>query len=969
MLRNESSKNATSGRDPAERAKYAKDPKGYFRDILKIDYLTEDQERFLDEIMAGNRVLAKAANAVGKCLESQSLIPLADGHRVRAADLVGQEFQLLTIDERGCIVAADARADWNVIEDVYEVATESGRRVTVNAQHPLYAADYLGRHGKPGAAPIGEAGWRAVRDLREGDAVAVPTELPAFGDEEHDLSFIKVVAYLLAEGSFTGGKLQFHQNPGPVMDEFTACLDALGIEWRLAQHHNRVPCVSVRWGTTLGRQLEAMGLRDATSHTVRFPDFVWRLPKHQLALFVNRLWAGDGGFHLRKPTVKAGVTGTAEYTSVSEQMVRDMQHALLRLGVSVKIGKRKTGYNRPDGTRWQGEAWRVLVIGADSLVRLGDALGPVPGKEDAQAACVAVAGGVTGKRNPKRYTPWRDYGLPASLRWEKVASIEPKGQKMTVAIEVPGYHTYLTDLYEHNTHLLAAIGVWWMDAVAAQPGEDGREQGAIWIMTAPDANTVDSTIWARALEHIKRAERSGYTMPGEYSERSVLWRVPGDDWFIEKLSPPKRVGQEQQHGASGRHHRNLLITIDEGPGVDAARYRAAEGMASGLGNKIVAAGNPTEIVGPFVEKSEGAEYTTIRISALNHPNVLERREVVPGGAISHMTIDARVKSWCFDRGEFDPHSNVPDEKFMDFLYRLHPWVGDDERRRDIPDPCPAVEEVRIGDKTYKVIGHADAPIHVFRPDSRFLPTVMGHFPLERSSGLFPVVFIDRAFERWIEMSQRGDIRELETRGYDMVGVDPAEEGGDAPMLAPMWRMGQMRVFNRIRDLRRGMDVEVAGSAFMLGGKRPRYVVDAIGVGSGVASRLETDYGCQVERFKASENAWNDEDEPEFYNKRAAAYWRASILLKEGKVVMPPDTELKEELRAHGYENRNGKILVTPKKRIRDDLIGRSPDKADAWVFALWEEREQAEGGAFYVPVGGRAPNTPPSDYSIYVKGS
>lgn len=477
-----------------------------------------------------------------------------------------------------------------------------------------------------------------------------------------------------------------------------------------------------------------------------------------------------------------------------------------------------------------------------------------------------------------------------------------------------------------KTFILSAVGVWYMDAVAAQLDSEGREQGALWIMTAPDASTVDSTIWAQALGHIQRAERNGYPMAGWFSEKSVLWRVRAEDWFIEKLSPPKRVGQEQQHGASGRHHDNLLITIDEGPGVDSARYRAAEGMASGLKNKIIVAGNPTEIAGPYAEKAENGEYVVIRISALNHPNVIERREVIPGGAVNHVVTDSRIKLRCFDRGPFDPENNIPDPKFHDFLYRLHPWVGT-EQVTDIPDPRPADETVEVDGIQYRVIGHSEAPIHVFRPDSYFLSSVMGEFPLERSGGLFPGSFIDRAFEEWLKLAATNEMREIEKMPYDRVGVDPAEEGGDSPMIAPLWIRGGRKIFDRIRDVARGMDYEVAGHAYTRCGKKPEYIVDSIGVGSGVATRLDTDYGCTVVRFKASEAAWNNEDagEPEFYNKRAAAYWRASILLRENKVLMPPDSELKEEMRAHGYENRNGKILVTPKKKVRD-LIGRSPDK-------------------------------------------
>lgn len=516
-----------------------------------------------------------------------------------------------------------------------------------------------------------------------------------------------------------------------------------------------------------------------------------------------------------------------------------------------------------------------------------------------------------------------------------------------------------------KTHLLAAVGVWYMDAVAAQLDEEGREQGALWIMTAPDASTVDSTIWARALEHMSRAERNGFPMPGWYSDKSVLWRVRAEDWFVEKLSPPKRVGQEQQHGASGRHHRNLLITIDEGPGVDAARYRAAEGMASGLANKIVVAGNPTETSGPFVEKAESGEYVVIRIGAFNHPNVIAREEVIPGGAINHRTTDTRVRTWCFDRGEFDLNSNVPDPKFFDFLYRLHPLVGTAESG-DIPDPRPAGDVIEVDGTEYRVLGHADAPIHVFRPDSRFLPTVMGEFPLERSGGLFPPMFIDRAFEEWLKLSATGVFRDLEARGYDRAGVDPAEEGGDSPIVAPLWRLNGKYVFDRIRDVPKGLDYEVAGHVFQRAGKKPLYVVDAIGVGSGVATRLDTDWGCRVQRFKASEEAVSNEEagEPEFANTRAAAYWRASILLKEGKVLMPPDSELKEELRVVEYENRSGKLAIIAKKKLRA-ILGRSPDKADAWVMALYEDFETEEGGAFYTAMGGRAPGEPPRDYSLY----
>src|SRR5690606_12301267 len=66
LLRRSDSGTSTSGWDPTERAKYARDPWAYFHDILFIHQLTEDQNRLLEAVVNGTRVLAKAANAVGK---------------------------------------------------------------------------------------------------------------------------------------------------------------------------------------------------------------------------------------------------------------------------------------------------------------------------------------------------------------------------------------------------------------------------------------------------------------------------------------------------------------------------------------------------------------------------------------------------------------------------------------------------------------------------------------------------------------------------------------------------------------------------------------------------------------------------------------------------------------------------------------------------------------------------------------
>lgn len=108
--------------------------------------------------------------------------------------------------------------------------------------------------------------------------------------------------------------------------------------------------------------------------------------------------------------------------------------------------------------------------------------------------------------------------------------------------------------------------------------------------------------------------------------------------------------------------------------------------------------------------------------------------------------------------------------------------------------------------------------------------------------------------------------------------------------------------------------------------------DTIGLGSGIFSRLSEIGEFVIHSFKSSENSFNDQ----FLNKRAEAYWLVMQKIIDKKIPYIEDEELRRQLTNTSYEviGSNGKIRITSKDKLKS-IIGRSPDRADAFVMGVW----------------------------------
>jgi hypothetical protein len=121
----------------------------------------------------------------------------------------------------------------------------------------------------------------------------------------------------------------------------------------------------------------------------------------------------------------------------------------------------------------------------------------------------------------------------------------------------------------------------------------------------------------------------------------------------------------------------------------------------------------------------------------------------------------------------------------------------------------------------------------------------------------------------------------------------------------------------------------------------RFMIDATGVGKGVADRLR-ELGYDADDFLSGGPAPNDP--VHYYNARTEAYMTLRALLQDGKASIPPSEDLLVELMNTRYEIKgSSKTLIESKDNIRD-RISRSPDLADVVAMALGTAYETASIG-------------------------
>lgn len=460
-----------------------------------------------------------------------------------------------------------------------------------------------------------------------------------------------------------------------------------------------------------------------------------------------------------------------------------------------------------------------------------------------------------------------------------------------------------------KSFIAARAAAKWLDQY--DPGE------AFVVSTAPTSAQVSAILW----REIQRAHKKGALKGTITTAGYPQWKLGG-----ELVGYGRKPADYSQSAFQGIHARYVLIIIDEACGVDVNLFNSVDALATNANARVLAIGNPDDPSSHFASICKpDSGWHTIRIDGLRTPNFTQ--EAVEWLDCPHCRLIGRTKPMLAqlfeDEGLAYTEEHVP-EDLRDMLLsplwveeRLHRWVGQ-------PNETQSLSEIA-------------------NQSSLFVSKVRGLFPESNTEGIIPLGWVEQAIARWTDWVSEGkpSVNSIQRK---VLGVDIADSGEDQTCVAD--REGD--IVREIRKFRSSTDtMEAVGhvTAMLSGRPGSLAVVDSIGVGAGVLSRLR-ELGKPVKGFVASGSAKGLKDktgEFKFINLRAAAWWRMRELLDPsqpgGCKIMLPDSEL---LRADLTVPRwkvlsGGSIQIESKDDIRKRL-GRSTDEGDSVVMAFWQGR-------------------------------
>jgi replicative DNA helicase len=364
------------------------------REITGVPTGFPDLDRLTSGLQNSNLIIVAARPAVGKCITGEMmLVESSSGARMTVREFVrrgqaGEDVRVHTLgdDWRLHTVRPSAFVD-NGVRPVLRLTTRSGRTLRATGNHPLRTLD----------------GWVPLEQLRPRDRIAAPRRLECGSCVEIPDALVALTAYLIGDGSLKGSTPRLTAMSPVIRADVRVWAERLGIravetavrrcttgdcgddvrQQRADEDfHRHVTALDLSTArglpnplTTHLADMAPRGLGSADKHV---PDAYFRMPERQIRLFLSRLYATDGwasvADHTRRSTsLKASakaevgycsIKAEVGYCSISERLARDVQHLLLRLGMSAILRRRKVTYKGE--TRW---AWQVTMHHAAQVER------------------------------------------------------------------------------------------------------------------------------------------------------------------------------------------------------------------------------------------------------------------------------------------------------------------------------------------------------------------------------------------------------------------------------------------------------------------------------------------------------------------------------------------------------------------------------------------------------------------------
>ena len=331
------------GRSKKDVEKYGK--KGTIlmgKQYVKMGQTTSLSNPVYMDIAGAHVVFIVGKRGSGKCLHGDTLITLNDGSQVKIKDLEENNKGIYTLNQEFKIQECQKSNFYKrEVDRLIEITLRTGKTIKLTPEHPLFTVK----------------GWSPAEKLNIGARIATPRKLESFGENSQKENKIKLLAYLIAEGHLGNKFVLFSNNDQKIVADFKQAVydfdDNLKIGWhgdncgfRISQKKKQFKNLGRRnekgqfiepptWThSSIRNWLEDLNLYGTRSSTKFIPNCIFEMPKHQISLFLNRLFSCDGTIY------KKVNHWFVSYCSSSDKLISQVQHLLLRFGIVAKIRKK-----------------------------------------------------------------------------------------------------------------------------------------------------------------------------------------------------------------------------------------------------------------------------------------------------------------------------------------------------------------------------------------------------------------------------------------------------------------------------------------------------------------------------------------------------------------------------------------------------------------------------------------------------
>lgn len=537
----------------------------------------------------------------GKCLVNNTRIALADGTEKTIEELYksGKKvWNVNSLNTETLKIETVKSSDviYNGKKPVYKIILRSGKEITLTDNHPLFT--------KVNSGANFEFGWKQVKDLKEKDFIATPRYIKVKEQDLLSIEEIKVLAYMIGDGSTQKYSMGFANINPKLRNEFEECFKTFEKDLQLEEYLRDDKCygLSVRGknkkDSKIMKLLKETGLLDKKSDTKFIPWQIKVAPLDKLAIFLTRLLATDGCI---------SPYGCIGYGTISERLANDLVTLLLRFGIHSTLS-RKVSTTKVKGKEYV--SYEVNITGQDAL-EFFDKIGYIYGKEEkckkAHKYLLSIKRNTNTDIIPFKYSDMKDFNREyrkegvkyreannyqttgnfsrermqkyvdsiikhdylekvaySDIFWDRIESIRYIGEEDVYDLSIPKNHNFVANnIIVHNSFKLAILIVYFtylllcMRNPQATYGLAPRSKLAIMNMSVS-------------------ADQARRVVFGEIKNK-----IDASPWFQEKYPPNPRVKSELQFDVppdnpkkviKGKIYKNVYIIPGSSSGMAPLGY-------------------------------------------------------------------------------------------------------------------------------------------------------------------------------------------------------------------------------------------------------------------------------------------------------------------------------------------------------------------------------------------------------------